>query len=136
MPSTRSRISSIACAMASTASVPSSETATESLACCATSRARCAVSSAAARSSLTVADVWLIAADCSLALSVWRLTAERISAADTPISCTPAWISREISASPDTIVLRLPASSPSSGLPSAVTVAVRSPSATRPANAV
>ena len=94
------------------------------------------MSSAAARNSLTVADVWLIAADCSPALSVWRLTAERISVVESPISWTPPWISREISASPETIVLRLSASSASSGLPLALTVAVRSPSATRAAKAV
>ena len=75
-----------------------------------------------------------MAADWRLALSVWRLTEARMSAVESPMSWTPAWMWPEIWASPPTMVFRLSDRSPRSSLPLALTVARRSPSATRAAN--
>jgi hypothetical protein len=70
--------------------VPSSLTCIEPFACSATSPALRAVCSEAARTSSTVVEVSLIAADCWLALAVCWLTAARISEVELVMASAPA----------------------------------------------
>ena len=135
MASTRSRISSIPATMPSATSVPSSLALAAAWARSATSRARPAVCSAAARSSSAVAEVWLMAADCSVRLEPCSLTVARISVAAAPTPWAPPRTSVERWRRFSAMSLRWPLSSRSSGAPSAATLAVRSPPATRPAKA-